>query len=335
MKSYIFLLCTSLLGLGCTSHETDTSTKIEPPVISNGGEKIIFKDTAMKSFFKADMVNDGVLSASYTAPGKIAATVVASVAGASQNVVLFDNSDLASSYTALAQHQTNIHQIQQINIKQKEIELERASDLLDHGAATGRDVLEAQTALASEKSNLANEKAALMQQEADLKQGGFNPEALRRASVGKAYLICDIPENQISNIHEGAKCDITFSAYPDKTFTGIVEDVADVVDNITRMIKLRVSVSGNSALLKAGMFALASFDLKNNNANITIGKESLITVDGKDYVFVKTGDGIFERKQIHTGQQIGERLVILDGLKAGDQVVTAGAIQLKGLSFGY
>lgn len=335
MKSYIFLLCTSLLGISCTSHEADTSTKIEAPIINNGGQQIIFKDNAMKNFFKTDKVNDGALSASYTAPGKIAATVVASVAGASQNVVLFDNPDLASSYTALAQHQTNIHQIQQINIKQKEIELERASDLLNHGAATGRDVLEAQTALASEKSNLANEKAALIQHEADLKQGGFNPEALRRAPVGKAYVICDIPENQISNIHEGAKCDITFSAYPNKTFTGVVEDVADVVDNITRMIKLRVSILGNSELLKAGMFAQASFDLKNTGDNITIGKESLITVDGKDYVFIKIGDGQFERKQIHTGQQIGERLVILNGLKPKDQVVTTGAIQLKGLSFGY
>lgn len=335
MKPYIFLLSTSLLWVSCTSQEPDTSTKIEPPIIANEGKTISFKDAVMKKFFKTEKVNDGTLSAIYTAPGKIAATVVASVAGASQNVVLFDNPDLASSYTALAQHQTNIHQIQQINIKQKEIELERASDLLDHGAATGSDVLEAKTALSMEKSNLANEKAALIQHEADLKQGGFNPEALRRAPAGKAYAICDIPENQISNIHEGAKCQIVFSAFPDKTFIGVVEDIADVVDNITRMIKLRVSILGNNELLKAGMFAQATFDLKNTGNNITVGKESLITVDGKDYAFVKTGDGVFERKQIRTGQQIGDRLVILDGLTRTDEVVTSGAIQLKGLSFGY
>lgn len=335
MKSIFYLLTAAFLWTACTSSEESTMERIEAPIISDHGETIHFKDTTMQNFFQSEVVYDGSITAAYTAPGKIAATVVASVAGASQNVVLFDNPDLASSYTALAQHQTNIYQIQQINLKQKEIELERASDLLHHGAATGRDVLEAQTALALEKSNLANEKASLIQFEANLKQGGFDPSTLRRAPAGKAYVICDIPENQISNIREGAACEIMFSAFPDKTFKGQVEDIADVVDNITRMVKLRVAVLDHNNLLKAGMFAQVSFDLKNVGDQMTVSKESLVTVNGQDYVFIAKGDGVFERRSIKTGQQIGERLVVLTGLEKSDHVVTKGTIQLKGLSFGY
>lgn len=335
MKPILYLLASAFLWLACSSSENNKLERIEAPIVNNNGETICFKDSTMKSFFQTEPVYDGSVTAAYTAPGKIAATVVASVAGAAQNVVLFDNADLASSYTALAQHQTNIHQIQQINLKQRAIELDRASDLLNHGAATGRDVLEAQTALSLEKSNLANEKASLIQYEANLKQGGFDPTALRRAPAGKAYVICDIPENQISNIHEGAACEVTFSAYPDKTFKGQVEDIADVVDNATRMVKLRISLLDNSSSLKAGMFAQVQFDLKNVGDHITISKESLVTVDGKDYVFIGKGKGVFERKEIKTGQQVGERLVVLQGLERNDQVVTKGTIQLKGLSFGY
>ncbi|MEH6308394.1 efflux RND transporter periplasmic adaptor subunit [Olivibacter sp. CPCC 100613] len=335
MKPILYLLASAFFWTACSSHEDNKLERIEAPVVTNNGQTISFKDSTMKSFFRTEPVYDGSVTAAYTAPGKIAATVVASIAGASQNVVLFDNPDLASSYTALAQHQTNIHQIQQINIKQKEIELDRASDLLNHGAATGRDVLEAQTALSLEKSNLANEKASLIQYEANLKQGGFDPTALRKAPAGKAYVICDIPENQINNIHEGAACKVMFSAYPDKAFQGQVEDIADVVDNVTRMVKLRISLLDNSSSLKAGMFAQVLFDLKNVGNNITISKESLVTVDGKDYVFIDKGDGFYERKAIKTGQQIGERLVVLQGLEKNDQVVMKGTIQLKGLSFGY
>lgn len=335
MKSILYFLTAAFLWTACTSPEERTIKPIEAPLISKNGELISFKDTTMRNFFQTELVYDGSVTAAYTAPGKIAATVVASVAGASQNVVLFDNPDLASSYTALAQHQTNMHQIEQINLKQKEIELDRAADLLNHGAATGRDVLEAQTALALEKSNLANEKASLIQFEANLKQGGFDPAALRRAPAGKTFVICDIPENQISNIREGASCQILFSAFPNKRFKGHVEDIADVVDNVTRMVKLRVAVLDNNNLLKAGMFAQISFDLKNIGDEMTVSKESLVTVNGQDYVFIAKGNGVFERKTIKTGQQIGERLVVLTGLEKSDQVVTKGTIQLKGLSFGY
>jgi len=321
--------------MACSSNQDNKIERVEAPIVSNDGQTITFKDSSMRHFFQTEPVYDGLVSAAYTAPGKVAATVVASVAGASQNVVLFDNPDLASSYTALAQHQTNIHQIQQINLKQKEIELDRASDLLNHGAATGRDVLEAQTALSLERSNLANEKASLIQYEANLKQGGFDPGTLRRAPTGKAYVICDIPENQISNIREGGACYVIFSAYPDKTFRGQIEDIADVVDNVTRMVKLRVSILDNSSLLKAGMFAQVSFDLKNTGNQTTIDKESFVTVDGKDYAFVSKGNGVFERKAIKIGQQMGERLIVLEGLEKNDQVVIKGTIQLKGLSFGY
>ncbi|WP_134088188.1 efflux RND transporter periplasmic adaptor subunit [Olivibacter sp. XZL3] len=335
MKPILYLLTSVLLWTACSRGQDSPVERIIAPSVSDNGQYVSFTDSTMRNFFESAPIFDSSMTASYTAPGKIAATVVVSAAGASQNVVLFDNPDLAASYTALAQHQTNIHQIQQINIKQKEIELERASDLLSHGAATGRDVLEAQTALSLEKSNLANEKAALIQYEASLKQGGFDPTALRKAPVGKAYVICDIPENQINAIQEGASCELLFSAFPEKTFKGEVEDIADVIDNVTRMVKLRVSVLDHSSSLKAGMFAQVTFDLKSVGDRLTINKKSLVTVDGKDYVFINKGNGVFERKAIKTGQQIGDHLIVLEGLKKDDEVITKGAIQLKGLSFGY
>jgi len=335
MKFILYLLVAAVAWTACSVKEENKEERIVPPTVSDDGRSIAFKDTSMMHFFKVEPVINGAISSTYTAPGKIAATVLASVAGASQNVVLFDNPDLASSYTALAQHQTNIHQIQQINIRQKEIELDRATDLLHHGAATGRDVLEAQTELSLERSNLANEKSSLLQYEANLKQAGFDISSLRKAPVGRAYVICDIPENQITYIQEGTQCQITFSAFPDKIFNGKVEDIADVVDNITRMVKLRVSVLDKDSRLKTSMFAQVSFSLKDVGNNITISKASLITVDGKHYVFAKTADDQFVRKQISAGQQIGDRLIVLDGLHKTDQIVTDGAIQLKGLSFGY
>src|SRR5690625_6283031 len=101
-----------------------------------------------------------------------------------------------------------------------------------------------------EQTNLANEKAALIEHETNLLSAGFSPNVLRKAKAGTAYLICDIPENQISKIKEGNVCNVLFSAFPEEKFTGKIDAVADMVDNATRMVKVRISVNNSSSKLK-------------------------------------------------------------------------------------
>lgn len=328
---YILLL----LLYSCNGEqEKKQAEKIELPAVHNNGQLISFPDTQSISFFKTERINNSDANADFTAIGKIGATISTSNSGAGQNLVLFENPDLAGSYTQLMQHQINIHQIRNINIKQKQIELNRIKDLYAHGAATGQDLLNAETALSMEETNLANEKAAIIEHEAKLKSGGFDPALLRNAQTGTAYIICDIPENQTSKITPKTNCNIVFASFPNEKYTGKIEDIADVVDNMTRMIKIRVAVNNSSSKLKAGMFANVSFGI-NEGKFLAVKGSSLITVQGKTYVFVKTSDKNFERKEIMPGPQLGNRVVVYSGLSADEDIAIEGVMQLKGLSFGY
>lgn len=334
MKHIRYILPILLLLASCRNKEKKSEEKNTTPVVSNNGQVIFFPDTETLSFFKTEEVSSGNIHADFTAVGKIGATVLASTTGALQNIVLFENPDLAGNYTQLIQHQIHIRQIQNINIRQKEIELDRTRDLEQHGVATGQDLLNAQTALSMEQTSLANEKAALIEHEAKLKSGGFNPERLRNAKAGTAFIICDIPESQVSKIKEGSSCTVTFTSFPNESYTGKIEDVADMVDHLTRMVKIRIHINNSSGKLKAGMFATVSFGINESNF-ITIGKTSLVTVQGKNYVFVKKSATEFERREIRAGQQIGDRLIVFSGLDNGDEIAIEGVMQLKGLSFGY
>jgi membrane fusion protein, heavy metal efflux system len=334
MKNLVYLFYILWILTSCSRKDKKNAEIDSTPIVSNNGQTIFFPDTNVYSFFKTEKVNSYNIIADYTTPGKIAATVVSSQAGASQNVILFENADLASNYTQLIQHQINISQIRNINIKHRQIELDRIRDLQQHGAATGQDLLNAETALSMEQTNLDNERAALIEHEARLQSGGFNPGLLLNAKSGTSYLICDIPENQIEKMKHGSSCKIIFTAFPNETFTGLIDDVADVLDNATRMVKLRISINNSSSKLKAGMFANVSFGLNEGNF-ISISKNSLVTVQGKNYVFAKKGSRSFERKEIQVGQQIDERIIVFSGLTKGEEVALEGVIQLKGLSFGY
>lgn len=324
-----------LLLCACTGKDNKQTQEINNiPQVMNNGKTILFPTVSSIAFFETEPIVSSVLNNQIAAPAKVSATVMKSQEGASQNIILFENPELATSYTQLIQHLININQIQNKNIKQKQIEVGRAKDLQAHGAATGKELLEAQTALSMEQASLANEKAAIIEHETKLKAGGFQPEILKKAKAGTSFIICDIPENQISKIKSGDKCEVQFTAYPNEKFYGKIDAVADMIDQTTRMVKLRISLNNASGKFKAGMFATVSFGLSEGDF-ISIDKNSLVTVQGKNYVFVKRSNKDFERTEITIGNQIGNRIVVYSGLVSGDTVAIKGVMQLKGLSFGY
>jgi multidrug efflux pump subunit AcrA (membrane-fusion protein) len=323
------------LVLACGKKESGLKPiQVIKPRVTDNGKLIEFSDQKTVDFFTVQSVESSELYANLTAPSRVVATVVESQESSYQNLVLFDDPDLTSTYTQLLQHLANINQIQNVNIKQRKIELDRAKDLQQHGAATGREVLEAQTALAMEETNLINEKAANLEHEAKLKLGGFNPDALRKAKAKTVWAMCDIPENQLSKINAGNTCVVVFTSFPNESFAGVIENIGDVVDHITRMVKLRIVITNPNGKLKAGMFGTAKFGLDQGKF-LAVPKEALVTVMGKHYVFVKTGDFKFERRQVNIGQPSNNNVIVFDGISQQDKVAVKGAMQLKGLSFGY
>jgi membrane fusion protein, heavy metal efflux system len=361
MKPHLYFVSIAIILSACSSKNKKQVQAFSAPEIKNAGMLIHFPDTAGIAFFETETVGNGNISAALTAPAKVAATVMTSAEGAGRNIVLFESPELASNYTQLIQHQLNIVQKRNIIeqkksiisqkqaiIRQKQIEVDRYKDLAAHGAGTGKDVADAQTDLLAAQTELtaaetelriaqnelANEQTSIIEHEAALKTGGFNPKVLLQAPAGTAYIICDVSENQLSNIKEGSSCSIRFTAYPGENYKGIIEDVADVVDNITRMVKLRISLPNTAARLRSGMFAEVSFTLQDMHT-MSVNKSALATVQGKNYVFVKKPAGIFERREVQAGQQVGARVVVFGGITPGEAVVVQGVMQLKGLSFGY
>lgn len=348
--SCTFIAAFSILisACGTSDKKKDHTAAAAKPVVKNNGTIIEFPaDTVTLRFFKTEVISNGSLDAVLLAPARVVATVVRSKENPGQNLVLFDNPDLTANYTALLQHVVNIRQklsiIQQKKaiVSQKEIELKRFTDLVNHGAGTGKDVADAKTDLIGAQSDcsvaeieLANEKTSILEHEARLKLAGFDPESLLHAPINKVWLICDVPENLVNKIKEGNSCQLNFTAYPDDKFTGLIEDVGEVIDNTTRMVKLRIGLPNTDNKLRAGMFANVQFGVNEGN-HLSIPKAAMITVQGKNYVFIRTAAGVFERREVVTGIQVNERVLVYSGLGERDAVVTDGAMQLKGLSFGY
>lgn len=331
----VITLIFSMGFLSCQKkQETVQQEEKKFSTVFDNGKKIEFTSEKSSDAFLTEEVKRSNIIAALTFPAKIAATVIPSDQEGSSNIILFEDPDLAGNYTSLIQHIININQIKNVNIVQKKIELERVKDLNAHGVSTGKDLLEAQTNLSMEQTNLANEKAALLESESNLNGGGFQPDILRKSKAGTAYIICEVPESQMSKIKKGDLCSVEFTSMPGTKFKAKIDGIADIIDNVTRMIKVRINIDNSGGTLKLGMYGMVYFEV-NEGDNISVSNSSLITVQGKNYVFLKKSPVLYERVEVFVGPQIKDRVIIYDGLNVGDQVVTKGIIQLKGLSFGY
>lgn len=319
-KIQLLILSALVMAVSCKKEtHSGADQQSDEILIKENGTRLEFRDSSMSKSFKAEHPNLSNVQAELRVPARVIATIVKSVENSEQNLVLFDNPDLTANYTAFLQHI--------ININTYKVNLARIKDLADNGAATGKEVIEAET-------QLANERAAIIEDEAKLKLAGLDPEQLIKARLNSVWVICDIPETQIDNLQSTGTCKIYFSSFPHEVFVGNIEELGEVVDPITRMVKLRVSVPNPVRALKAGMFATVQLGVKNGKY-FTLSRNALVNVQGKNFVFVKSSPTVIERREVMIGDQIENQVIVFSGIAEKDLVVTIGAMQLKGLSFGY
>ncbi len=150
------------------------------------------------------------------------------------------------------------------------------------------------------------------------------------ADLDTLQVVADIYERDLDLIHPGLTAMVTVEAYPDASFAAAVAAIGDVVDQNTRTIKVRAWVDNASHKLKPEMFARLHIDISEGKDFITIPKEAVLEIDGKEYVYLAQPDGQYVKQEVKVGSTADDHLRILQGLKPGDRVVTKGAILLKG-----
>ena len=280
------------------------------------GELIRFQ--AIPATFETYAISANSFDGKFEAPAQVAASVLKRRNKNSETIILFDDPEITDMYTTLLQSIAHYQMDSDFN--------ERVKDMYQHGAATGKELSEAQTGMIDAATELA-------EKEARLQMYGFEPNELRRAKQGIVWLISNVNESALGIIKPGKPCTVEFIAYPGETFKAKVAAIGEVLDNSTQTIKVRVTLSNPQDKFKPGMFAKISFGLSEANI-LGVPQSALITAQGKTYVFMKKGND-FVRHEVQVRNQIGNSIIIKEGLKRGDTIVTKGTMLLKGLSFGY
>ncbi len=139
-----------------------------------------------------------------------------------------------------------------------------------------------------------------------------------------------VPETYLHVLRPGLAIEATTRAYGERMFRGEVRSVGSRVDPVTRSVTVRAVLPNPDRLLKPGMLMSAAL-LRNPRQSLAIPEQALLAEGEKHFVLaVESQDGNHAQKRaVHIGARKPGVVEILDGLRAGDRVITEGAIKLR------
>lgn len=145
----------------------------------------------------------------------------------------------------------------------------------------------------------------------------------------RLWLIGEVRERDVALVRVGQNVDFTVLSYPQSIFHGKISRVGNSVEAETRTFEVRVEIGSQGAKLKPGMFADMEITTEVLHNALVISDAALQT-EGEDQIaFVALDGNRFEKRIVKLGQEQEGRVQILDGLKAGEKVVTEGSFTLK------
>ncbi|MDV6345320.1 efflux RND transporter periplasmic adaptor subunit [Nitrosomonas sp. Is37] len=149
------------------------------------------------------------------------------------------------------------------------------------------------------------------------------------SDLSRLWVQIDIFEKDIGLIHTGAKVVLNVQAFPSEDFTAIVDYVGQIVYETTRTVKVRCTLSNTDGRLLPFMFASVKVESDPTDLAIVVPLTALFTENESEWVYVNIGNYHYQKRLVKTGLRLKEKVVIHEGLKPGERLVTDGALLLR------
>ena len=146
----------------------------------------------------------------------------------------------------------------------------------------------------------------------------------RIADLSSVWLLADVFEQDIGMVHPGQAATIRVDAYPERAFSGKLTFIYPTVTPETRTAKVRVELANPQGLLKPAMYATVEFaSTSGKDATLSVPESAVLDTGTRQLVLVQRGGGRFEPRAVKLGIHADGYVEVLDGVKAGEDVVVS------------
>jgi cobalt-zinc-cadmium efflux system membrane fusion protein len=144
------------------------------------------------------------------------------------------------------------------------------------------------------------------------------------ADLSRVWVMAQIYGPDMNAVNVGDSAKVTAGS---GTFTGTVTNIIPEVDADTRSMKARVVVANPAGLLKRQMYVHVLIQSRQQNSGILVPDSAILRDDENlPFAYVTQRDGSFARRHVTLGERVGDRYMITEGLRAGDQIAVDGAL---------
>lgn len=150
------------------------------------------------------------------------------------------------------------------------------------------------------------------------------------ADQQKVWVELTVFERDVPGVREGDTVDIRLPADKQHAFQGTVAHISEAIDREKRAGTVRVELDNPDGRLRSGLSVTAIVHTSGpRDTRLTIPKSAVTRIDGKPTVFVQAGTDAVEPRNLKLGPEDTEDVAVVEGLKAGEQVVVSGVLALK------
>lgn len=148
-------------------------------------------------------------------------------------------------------------------------------------------------------------------------------DILTLADLSQVWVMAEVAESDAARIGVGTMATLTFPASGRESISARVSYIYPTLTEGTRTVRVRLSVPNVGGALRPGLFGSAEFAGASRDA-LTVKRDAVVDTGQTQHVFVQTSPNVFEPRAVKVGAQRADRIEILQGLKAGERVVTSG-----------
>jgi cobalt-zinc-cadmium efflux system membrane fusion protein len=152
---------------------------------------------------------------------------------------------------------------------------------------------------------------------------GSDANVFKIIDLSRVWIDANVFEKDLERVRVGQLVNVKVPAFPESTFTGRIILISSVVDPDTRTVQVRTEVPNPDGRLKPDMFANVEIVTAGRRTAISVPLAAVLDDGGKSVVFVADGSN-YTKKEVELGLKSEDRVEIVQGLNAGDKVVTKG-----------
>ncbi|MGA2597586.1 MAG: efflux RND transporter periplasmic adaptor subunit [Bryobacteraceae bacterium] len=164
---------------------------------------------------------------------------------------------------------------------------------------------------------------------AGVKSPDNSPNLYTIADLSRVWMLCDVYENNLSQVHLGDHAAVTLNAYPNRKIDGRISNISSLLDPTTRTAKVRIDLPNPGGLMKPNMFGTVLFVSQSDKTRMAVPESAILRLQDRDWVFVKLNAKQFRRTEVQglpAGQDGYQE--ILAGVQPGAQLA-ANALQFS------